>query len=188
MAVLREIITDWAGNGVQSNTVMFFRADQPVADQRTALKAYWDGVKTVVSNQYSFTIRQEGRELNDGDGSLSGAWAVGTSLAGTGTDNSQPVPEAAQALCRWATGVVVAGRFLKGRTYIPGIAQGYSQQGQVLATARTAIKTAGDNLAASATGFVIWHRPAPGGDNGQSAAVTSSSVWQEWAVQRRRRS
>lgn len=188
MAVLREIITDWQSNGVYSNTVMFFRADQPVADQRTALNAFWNGTKGFLSNQYNWSVRQEGREINDGDGSLAGAWSVAAPLSGTGTDTSQPVPEASQVLVRWATGIVVDGRFLKGRTYVPGVATGYSASGQVLASVRTNFTASGNNLATAAVGFAIWHRPSPGGTDGQSAVVTSSSVWNEFAVLRRRRS
>lgn len=195
MVNLREIRTEWKGPQAQlMYSVMYFEAPSvAVAAQRTALKGFWDAVKAQLSNQYTFTIEPTGRIIDDASGTLVGSWSETTPLNGAGSIATQPVPDATQMLFRWGTGEVVNGRFLKGRTFVPGLSRDALVNGNLNGTAVTAMTGAANSFAAAGTGFVVWQRPRPSSEAhpiyrpGQSRPVASGSCWNELAVQRGRR-
>lgn len=187
MANVREILVDWtlvSGSGHVS--VYYFDATVAVATQRNFLNTFCTQVKAFQSTGTVFVIRTTGRELDVTTGTLTGAWTESTVYNGAGGAGSVPVPDASQALVQWRTNTIVAGRFLRGRTFIPGLGIGHAVGGNVLGTTATAIANAGQTLAASAAVLQVWHRPIAG-SGGSAAPVTTASCWSEFAVLRRRR-
>jgi hypothetical protein len=92
---------------------------------------------------------------------------------------------ATQGLIRWRTGVFIAGRELRGRTFIPGATESRSANGRpdstYITTAETAAQDLLDNaaLGAALVVYSVTHR--------QVELVQSRSVWGQWAVLRSRR-
>jgi len=124
--------------------------------------------------------------LDETTGTLTGSWTDGTAQAGTGTNTGTPVPDASQALVQWRTVTITNGRFLRGRTFIPSVALSQVVGGNLQAPAVTVIQNAANALIASGAGLVVWHRPIAG-SGGSHDAVSTASVWTEFAVLRRRR-
>lgn len=184
---LREIITDWNvdGNGGGSS-IMYFSTVETPAEQRADLAALWAALAPRLANTTRWTIRTEGREIDPATGGLTAAWVEGTSRTGLGSGGATPVPNAAQMLLRWKTNVIAGGRFVRGRTYVPGMDQSNVSGGGINSSTITAVNTALTNFIGS-VGFAIWHRPKSG-QPGSQAGVTDGSLWNEMAVQRKRRS
>lgn len=187
VSVPREILVDWttpAGSGFVS--VNFFDLGTAVATQRTALSVFLSGLQGVLDTGVSYEIRNAGRELNDNTGVLTGAWSDSAVHADSGSVSGEPVPDASQMLYRWFTDVIIGGRFLQGRTFIPGLTDGNMVDGNLSAGAIPGLVALGDAFIATGTGFGVWHRPTSG-VGGQFEPATSCGVWSELAVLRRRR-
>lgn len=185
--MVREIVVDWTGPGSANKVSVFhFTEDFNVSQQRVALDQFFEAIKSQFKSSFAWNVRTEGRELDDASGGLAGAWADPAVQSGAGTANGEQVPDASQVLVRWTTGVIARGRFLKGRTFLPGLANVNVSNGNLQAAARNTIATAAAGLVSPEVGLAVWSRPQSG-SGGSVALVTGSGVWQELAVLRRRR-
>lgn len=185
--MVREIIVDWTTpSGGGKATVMYFLEATAVTDQRDALETMLNGINSSMAVGTTWSIRTVGRELDTATGSLLGEWTDGRAKSGAGTSTGEPLPDASQALIRWTTGNVVAGRFLKGRTFIPGISALFSVDGNLGGLALTNMTNAVNTFVAAAVQAAVWHRPVSGA-GGVAWAIEGGSVWTEFAVLRRRR-
>src|SRR5215217_4878540 len=121
MPNVREITTTWTTPSTRKGTsVMYFDASISATTQRTALGLLWFAVKAAQASTASYVIETTGREMDSGTGVLTGAWTEATAHAGTGTGGSVAVPDATQLILQWLTASILGGRFLRGRTFIPG--------------------------------------------------------------------
>lgn len=187
MADVREITTSWTlPSGAGHVAVMYFDAAVSAATSRNFLNTFWVQLKAFQSTGTAFLINTTGRTMDAASGTLTGAWVETTPYTGVGAAGSVSVPDATQALIQWRTTTIVAGRFLRGRQYIPGLGIGHTSGGNVLPATVTAITNSGNTLAASGAGLQVWHRPVAG-SGGSMAAVTGATTWSEFAVLRRRR-
>lgn len=184
---LREILvrmtTPAGGNRLM---VTYWDTIHPVANQMTALRNLFNGQVSQFNNTCTYFVVPNGREVNPTTGQLIGAWTSATLPIVTGTNSGQAVPDTSQLLIRWTTGIVVNGRFVQGRSYIPGLTVGAISGGNVLPATGTSWDTALATFVGANLGFSIWHRPVNGA-GGQAVPVTAGQTWNEWAVLRRRR-
>lgn len=183
----REITVDWvtaAGPGHVS--VFNFNEGVAVATQRAALNTFLGAIDGALDSSVTWTVSTSGREWNSTTGALEGAWSDSTPYTGVGGVSGEPVADATQILFRWDTATIVNGRFLTGRTYVPGCAIINMADGNMEETIRAAIEANGQTFAGSAATPVVWHRPISG-SGGQEAQMQVCSVWSEFAVLRRRR-
>lgn len=188
VAIIRQILTTWqtpaSSDGV---SVMYFESGLSVNAQRNALAALWAEIGNGLSNQIRWTVPSEGVEIEDSTGTLTGTWSDGIPLSDVGEGAAQPVPDASQILLRWRSETVVNGRFLRGRTFIPGLTVSNMVSGNIGTTALGVFQAAVTDFIAEPSGLVIWHRPN-GASPGSHDVATTGSVWSELAVLRRRRS
>lgn len=183
----REIVVDWTtSSGSGKNSVLMFDLAASVASQRLALNVFLSAVDGSLDNSVSWSIRQTGRELDDATGTLTGAWSTGLVYTGVGNNATESVADATQLLYQWITGVIVNGRFVRGRTFIPGLTNTILSNGNVLAANVTAFTALGTTFVTDPANFGIWHRPSSAG-SGSFHNASACSVWSELAVLRRRR-
>jgi len=183
----REILTDWttpAGGGFV--TVTFWDEVPDVADQRAAWADFLTACGTSLVSTAAWTVRQSGRVMDDTTGILTDEWTDATGQLGTGANVGEPVPDSSQILVRWNTAHIVNGRFLRGRTYLPGASIGAVDDGNLLAANVLAISDAAADLIATATGLGVWHRPV-NKLGGEFRIATTAACWAEFAVLRQRR-
>lgn len=183
----REITVDWttdAGSGFVS--VFNFNAGVAVATQRSALNTFLGAIDGALDSGTTWTVATAGREWDATTGGLTGAWTHTTPYTGVGGVAGQAVPDAIQILFRWGTSTIVNGRFLSGRTYIPGCAAINQDDGNMEESLRAAIEANGQTFAGSSATPVVWHRPVSG-SGGQEVQMQTCSVWSEFAVLRKRR-
>lgn len=182
-----EILTDWTTlNADTGVTVMYFDDATPVADARLALSTLWADIDAVLHEGTNWTIRQDGRVIAEATGTLTGTWFASTPYTGTGQSAGNPVGNATQMLLRWQTGVIVSGRRVAGRTFVPGLASGSTSGGQMRSEATVTVNTACETFTNATSGFGVWHRPKPA-QAGSHHVATAGNVWSELAVQRGRR-
>ena len=163
MALMNEIITNWqtpAGGGFKS--VMYFDAGGVINDQRQAVHTLWESIEGELADEVLYFQDQSGRILQDSDGQLMGQWTDSEAFGGAGTSTGEAIPDASQGLIRWHTNVVVAGRFLQGRTFVPGIASENIVLGNLSAASQAVFNGALATFIALTPGLVVWHRPEIG--------------------------
>jgi hypothetical protein len=183
----REILTDWttpAGSGFR--TVTFWDSAVSVTAQRQQWQDFLTAINTVLDNGTTWTIRTTGRDLDNTTGTLTDEWSDGTAQTGGGAGSGETVPDASQILVRWGTSAIVNGRFVRGRTFIPGCQVAGLVSGNLSAANVAAITAAAEASLVSNDGFGVWHRPVAGA-GGSFHLATSGTCWSELAVLRQRR-
>jgi hypothetical protein len=183
----REIIVDWttsAGSGFKS--VLHFGSLTSVATQRTNIESWLDGLCGAIDTGTSYIVATSGREMDDATGTLTGVWNDATARTGAGTVAGECVADATQVLIRWSTGTIIGGRFLIGRTFIPGLSTAQLVNGNTSNILRSTWDGHTATFVAAANGFGVWHRPVSGA-GGQMQGAASGVTQTELAVLRRRR-
>jgi len=183
----REIITDWHfDSGRDGISVMFFDEAVSVSDQRDDLAVLWGAVDSMLHNGTQWIIRNNGRELDDTTGTLTGVWTDVSTKTGTGAGTVNPVNDAACILLQWQTATVINGRMLRGRTFIPGAEVSTQEGGDLGAGFVSQLNGYMATFLGAGTGFGVWHRPVAS-SGGSFVASTAGSAWNEFAIQRGRR-
>lgn len=172
------------GSGAAQLSTMFF--DQPAGataqDAANAVRAFWDGVKTKVSNLYSFQVELAVEDIDIATGKPVGLTAV-TAAVVTGTIATGVNPWQTQGLIQWRSGVFLGGRELRGRTFIPGTLIADEGTGVPTASYITTLNTAASTLASDPnSSLAIYSRKKRA-----IGVVTSGQAWNKWAVLRSRR-
>lgn len=192
-----QVVTEWTGpQGAGLLNIMHFAATDPAESGpiRAALADFFGGLDGVVSNQYRWDIQTSGKILDPLTGTLVGLWSETTPYGAPGAQSQQPVADATQVLVQWLTLRVLDGRLVRGRQFIPGLANGSLANGNLTSGVRAALGEVASDLVGADVGFGIWTRPRPARANpprparaGSFTPVAAGSVWSELAVQRGRR-
>jgi hypothetical protein len=159
------------------------------ADMVARVRAFWDGIKALLPNTSIILVSGQVDLLDPANGELSGGLSTTApgAVLGTGTES---LPQASAILLQCETGVIIAGRRLRGRTFISPVDQVTNVDGLVSSTSRSTIIT---SATVSLTGVttsvpVVWHRPSAAAPSGGSVSpVTSYNVGSNFAVLRSRR-
>lgn len=173
----------WQGGGGMpgTNTIYASTGDTDVDDLRTALDDFYDFWTTGnCSDDFNVTIPATGDKINSNTGGLAGLWSSGTPIVHTGTDTANRVPDIAQVLVQLHTDLVVSGRLLRGRIFLPGLRVTGTTGGQLDPTIQSNLQGAADDLAIGR--LCVFSRT-----HNTFATVTATSVWQELASLRSRR-
>lgn len=172
--------------GVQGSpwlsTMMLDQLAGSAAQAVTAVGTFWGAVDALMGNTVNWTTQADVELVNAATGQVTGITTT-TPATGTGALAGELAPLVSQGLVRWRTGVYVAGREVRGRTFIPGLHINSVDDGSVLAASVTTVNTAAAALIADANSALeIWSRVL-----GVSHDVASGSMWSEFASLRSRR-
>jgi hypothetical protein len=165
-------------------STMYFAESGGTAQQAaTAAGAFWTALIPNLTNSMNFATEADVALVNAATGVVTGAVAT-TPVLGTGGRADAQLPRATQGLVRWLTGIYVAGRQVRGRTFIPGLTEDANiTDGLVTPAVAAAINNAAATLIASPNADLeIWSRTL-----GQSNVATVGSTWTEFAILRSRR-
>lgn len=180
MATIMRTRTVWNGvAGAPYYSNLYFTDDGTLATAQDALVAtnfFFSALTGNIQQDCDYIIEGNVARIDDVTGALVGAWG-GTQGAGGGTYVGDTLPRQVQALCQWNTGVVVNGRFLRGRTFIPCIGEPINSPGGVPSAAFVAsITTAAATLIADAGNELrVWSRT-----HGVSHPVVSGQGMPYW--------
>jgi len=170
------------GNPLLS-TMYFDTSATNSTDAADAVEVFWQAAETVMSSECTWAIERECAIVNPVNGEITSIEDSGSDRAGSGDLTDQLLPPATQGLVQWHTGAVVAGRRVAGKTFIPGLTEDGSSAGIPSTAVLASLSDAAAAIqAATPAGFVIFSRK-----HGAGYAVTSGTVWTEFAVLRSRR-
>lgn len=164
-----------------------------VADATDVLgrvRGAWLSFASRLSSQLTVRYLPEVLAINDATGALVGQFTAVPGSVTVGTDAGEVLPAQTQGLIQWNTAGVVNARRVRGHTYLPFPCEGSNDSlGRPVSAYTTSISGFGTNMlgsGATASTFVVWHRPV-GGAGGSSHPATGSVARSTWSVLRSRR-
>jgi hypothetical protein len=194
---MMRVRTSWVGvvTGPAVSTHYFLSATSPDAAMSQAVvdrvRDFWIQMGAVIYGGVTWTVSGQVDSLDYVSGALNSSQLV-TSRTGVGTASggTEPLPSPIQGLLRLETGTIVNSKRFRGRLFIPGITEIYSNPNPT-----TPVFTAGTAAVAAANGsttfpWVVWHRPPTSGvghTGGLVRAIVSGGIQPKWAVLRSRR-
>ena len=147
----------------------------------TAVSTFFADMDGVISDALSWTTQGTVVTIDPITGDITDSEDV-TGQNGFGADTGEDLPFANQALIRWHTGEYIAGRELRGRLFVPGMTIVADDNGTLLPSTLLTIQNAADGLIAAGQNMLMWSKT-----HGETRAVTSANVWEQFAVLRSRR-
>lgn len=155
-----------------------------------AVTAWATFLGNLSANFYQFqdvTVSGEVDLINEVTGALVDS-TVGPDFPVATNNTGNALPPATQGFIRMGTGVVVNGRRLRGRFFVPGLCEDINVAGGGIDAAFIdGVNDALEILVASPTASLcVWHRPVDGA-GGSKADVTTAQFAPYWAVLKKRR-
>lgn len=176
MSDLLRIRVELGGAGVVGPGLMTFYATSPATGLPAATVAFLNGIKSNVPDDVTFTVPSSGDRIDDATGALTGSWSGSGGATVTGTDIRQ-FALGQGARIRWTTGGIVAGRRVRGQTFIVPISGFcFTTGGRVDPAVITAFDTAAQTFLTDMAGaLAVWSRPVTG-RAGTSHVITHGST------------
>lgn len=141
--------------------------------------AFFQAIKGRLPPSVNVTVQTAVGQVDEQTGVLSQEFEGNVFLPVVGTNPTATFAAPAGAVINWKTATIVAGRKLRGRTFIvPLSTDCYQSDGTLSATTLAILSSAaGDLMAAGLANLehlVVWHRPVAGvgGDSGDVTAFT----------------
>jgi len=172
------------GSGSAQVSTMFFSSagGETAQDAATAVSKLWLDLSNEIYIGYTMAPETDVFTIDPVTGEPTGIVSV-TATARTGGDSTDPLPWMTQGLIRWTTGTFIAGRQVRGRTFIPGATEAWNTGGVPNTTYKTQLTTALTTfLTTVGVTPVIYSR-----HNHSAWPVINGSVWTKWAELRTRR-
>lgn len=186
MTTMRRLRVTWNGlGGLPGLSTFYYGVASPnVSDAVT----FFSALASQFPTGLSWDIPSSGDELDDATGTLLGGWAGsgGGQVAASGGAGSYAAGTGYRIA--WNTGVVAAGRRVRGATFMcPVITSVYDSQGTIAAAYLANAQTAANAFVSSGVAKGIWHRPHAGAP-GLYAAMSSALIPDKVSSLRSRRS
>ncbi len=157
--------------------------DGTAAQAVTAVGTFWGALDNQMTGGYTWTTGTEVENMDRHTGQVESITAV-TAQTGSALLGTDVLPWESQAVIRWRTGVFYGGRELRGRTFVPGQAEGNSTAGVPTAALIAAYNTAAAALAADANSTLLVYSPTK---HVADPAIVGDT-WNTWGGLRSRRS
>lgn len=158
---LFRVTTTLTGDGVTGNGVQrfYFNVAGGTASQAAnAAAAWWTGVKDLYRTTVTAAVQTEVPEIDEATGDVISMNIVsGASVAGTASED--PMSPLNQMCVNWRTGHYVAGREVRGRTFIPALTEGDWNSGAWTAGRKTLVETANSTLVGDANSILVVYSP-----------------------------
>lgn len=179
MLRVRTVFTGVAGAPYYSN--LYFAANGLASDAHAAVVDLWAGFDNIMVNSCSYTVQGEVAVMDNQTGDIVDLESVAPAT-GQGASSQEMLPPANQVLVQWRTGQFVAGREIRGRTFIPAIDQFSNNGGQVLPTVISGIAPVIATYLLSSAVPSVWSKK-----NGVAIPIAGGTVWPQFAQLRSRR-
>lgn len=178
--------TTWTGpSGGPFYTLMHFDGDtsgeaEPAA---TAVLNFWTAMQAAISSQVTRHVEEEVLRIDPATGNVTAVFTGAARPFTAGGATGSPLPWHTQGLMRWRTGVFIAGRELRGRTFIPGLTEDANDNGRPNSSMVTSANNAAATLIGAATADLTIWSPTHGVEH----TAASGTLWNEWGLLRSRR-
>lgn len=179
----------WSGFAGAPGVSTFYAT--PGGDVREKVVNFFDGIKGVFPSVVKWTIPTVGDTIDEASGLVEDAWTVtGGDDIISGTISGAAFSSPAGAVVHWKTGGIVAGRHVRGRTFLVPIGAGqFDIDGTLAPSCVSTLQNQATLLVVdSAEHLMVWHRPPHGASSGGSAhKVIAATVPDRAAVLTSRR-
>lgn len=174
MVDMRRVPVSWT-TGIGGTGLSVFYTLDPV-DVTTELGTFFNAIKAVFPTVVTWQIPSSGDMLDAETGILSGGWSGGTAATIAATGGAGVYVAGTGAMVRWNTNSVLAGRRLRGRTFLcPLLSSAFDANGTLNDANVTTMQTAANTLVAAGK-IRIWSRPQPPSRPGFTSPVLSGLV------------
>lgn len=190
MATMYQVRTQISGfaGGPYLSTMYFLGSGGTAQQAATAARNFWTGFNGGMFLSLVIQVLPDVRLIESTTGALTGSTPTVNAVLNC-TNVNHVLPFTSQLLMQWQTGVVLRGRLVRGRTFVPGLTENSNLDGApTAAEVANAGVVAGVLVADANTIFGVWSRPTvPGGSDGVFTPVATGGGWSQWAVLRSRR-
>lgn len=126
-----------------------------------AIRTFFNALVAYLPSNLTIQVPSSGDLVETATGTLSGVWSVGTTPAVVTGGSTAAYAGNAGMVTHWLTDGFVAGRRVRGRTFIvPCTSAVFETNGSPTASAITGMKAAADALITSMAGkMLVWARP-----------------------------
>ena len=147
-----------------------------------AVATFMNSVRAAVGIAFSYVVNQQVDVISNA-GVKTGQFNGHVFGTAAGTAAGDPLPQQTQGLINWHTLSFVAGREIRGRTFIPGPSESDSSAGIPTAAYQLILQNAANALVAESTAnLFVWSKKLA-----TIAEASSASVAPGWRVLRSRR-
>jgi len=159
MLRVRTVSSGVAGVPWYSNWYFGTADTQANADAAVAkVAAFWDAVDGLMDNAVSMLTETEVAVINPVGGVLTGTFTTAGDSE-SGDSAALPLPYYTQGMIQWNTGQFVAGRRLRGRTFVPGFtADVLDTNGTFTAGTVTGLVAGANALISGNPVLLVWSR------------------------------
>lgn len=178
---VRTVFTGVAGTPWYSNHYFAVDGTTPAA-AISAVNGLWGGLVGYIRNEVNITVEGEVLTMDSVTGQATGAANL-ANVTFPGTSTLSALPPATQGLLKWSTSSFQNGRQVGGKTYVPGITQGASNEGDPTTFFVSAMQAAGEAFISYAdSNPVVWSKT-----NGTAPLINGVTGWTKFGVMRSRR-
>jgi hypothetical protein len=174
MTDIERHVLNWTGASGLPGVSVFYATVGMAAN--ADIKAFFTSILGFFPSGMQIAIPGSGDLIEDSTGDLTGVWsnpAGGGVLTGGGTGG---YAAGVGMYVNWRTGTIINSRRVTGRTFLCPITAAFYQSNGTITDANLAVvQGAADTLVAQDS-ILIWHRPSPGGSNGDSATPAAAQV------------
>lgn len=165
------------------NTFWFDASSAQTAQHAAdAAHNFWEGVKSVMSNTVTMAVQSDVYAVDSTTGHPTGVTGV-TPGSTTGTLTDGVAPLATQGRVDWHSGIFVAGREQRGRTFVPGVCYTVVSSGVPTTSYKTTLTSAIAALLGTTGANLGIYSPK----HHLFTYVSLGKVWPNFAVLRSRR-
>lgn len=175
MADLSRLQVELSGTGVVGASVLTLYTQGAGGDLQAAAKTWIDAQKANITNDVTYVFPNTGDIIDEATGEMIGVWTGGTTGSVTGTSGASYLKGVGYSV-RWDTAGIVAGRHVRGRSFIvPCSATTFNADGVLDAGVHLGLDTATSAFLTALTGEVsVWSRPTPARPGSAHAIVSHS--------------
>lgn len=150
-----------------------------------AVREFFSQLTGAIPGEVTVRVDPVYQVLEDTSGEITSEATVGTTAAAvTGTAGGGFAAQVG-VLVEWLTSSYIAGRHLKGRTYLVPLAGQFDEDGTLSGGGLALVQAAAPYISDSGTDFRVWHRPVAGA-GGISNSINGFAVRDHAAVLRSR--
>ena len=155
MADMNRLRVTWSGATGLPGISTFYLPD--TLTNVSSFVTFFNAIKAAFPSGLTWVIDASGDVINDTNGLLVGAWS-GTGASSVTATGGSNYGAGMGGYITWNTTEVIAGRRLKGRTFLAPLDSGqYDNTGTLLNSTRATINAACTVLVA-ASGLLVWHK------------------------------
>lgn len=138
----------------------FYASPTPLQADIDSVRAFFFALAGLLPTGLTIQVPSSGDNIDETDGTITGTWSVGVTPAVVTGTGAGAYAGNAGAVVHWLSNGIVAGRRVRGRSFIvPIISSSYDTAGSLSAATITTLTNAATALESSAFPMTVWARP-----------------------------